>query len=85
MDKSKIAGMVAQAFISGADYGLVLSEEERMSEEMFDGFQCFLASKKYAMPSCPAERRQIHSKKWFDAKKESVDKFNDLLKEIQEL
>lgn len=34
---------------------------------------------KFSMPSQPAPRRQLHSEKWFNAKRESFKKFQNFL------
>lgn len=82
MNNSKILEIVIQSFLSGIDYGLVLAEKERIQEELGDAFQGSIASKKYAMPSIPTERRQYHLQEWFNLKQKSFDKFNEIIKEL---
>ena len=59
----------------GVDYGQLLMEEERDSEEWADAFQGAIILNKYCMPSQIAPRRQPHSEAWRNAKKESYMKF----------
>uniref|UniRef100_A0AAU8AU90 Uncharacterized protein n=1 Tax=Dulem virus 31 TaxID=3145749 RepID=A0AAU8AU90_9VIRU len=66
-------------FSWGADYGQLTMEEEREQEEWADAFQGVIIDSKYNMPSHPAPRRQLHSEKWFNAKKESLKKFEKFL------
>ena len=58
-------------FNYGVDYGQLLMEQERESEEWADAFNCCLVSRKTAMPAMPIERRQAHSEDWKQAKKKS--------------
>jgi hypothetical protein len=74
-----IAYLLLQAFECGIDYGLLLAEEERDSEDMFDAFLCGEAGRKFNVPSIPARRRQPHSMEWRNAKRESFKNFADLL------
>lgn len=62
----------------GIDYGQLLSESERENEELFDALQGHIIDVKYCMPSQSAPRRQLHSKEWINAKKESLDKFMEI-------
>ena len=54
-------------------------EEERMSESYFDGFMGKTYDDKFAMPMQLIETRQVHSQKWFAAKRKGFVKFQDLL------
>ena len=77
----KIAPQVLlDVFCWGADYGQLKMEEEREMEEYFDAAVCLRAAKKYHVPSAPARRRQVHSEKWFKAKRESYRKWLDFYK-----
>lgn len=69
-------------FNYGVDYGQLLMERERESEEWADGFNCCLVARKTAMPAMPIERRRCHSEKWITAKKKSFEDFQDLLLKI---
>lgn len=69
-------------FNYGVDYGQLLMERERESEEWADGFNCCLVARKTAMPAMPIERRRCHSEKWITAKKKSFEKFQDLILKI---
>lgn len=71
-------------FNYGVDYGQLLMEQERESEEWADAFNCCLVSRKTAMPAMPIERRQAHSEDWKQAKKKSVLAFKELIKNICE-
>ena len=66
-------------FCMGVDYGQLLMEEERDSEDLADAFQGAIISDKYSMPSAIAPRRQPHSEEWRAAKKASFAKFKALL------
>lgn len=68
-------------FSWGVDYGQLLMEEERESEDWADAFNCYLVARKTAMPSNPIPRRQPHSEKWLNAKRESFKKFQNYLLE----
>ena len=66
-------------FNYGVDYGQLLMERERESEEWADGFNCCLVARKTAMPAMPIERRQAHSEDWKQAKLNSLTAFKTLL------
>lgn len=68
-----------QVFSWGVDYGQLLAENERESEEWADAFQGFIIDIRYNMPSNPAPRRKLHSKKWQEAKMESFNNFIELV------
>lgn len=68
-------------FCLGVDYGQLLMEEERDSEDWSDAFQGYVIDKKHCSPSQIAPRRQPHSEKWRQAKRESYKKFLELIKE----
>lgn len=63
------------------DYWLLLAEQERESEELADAFQWVIISKKYSMPSHIAPRRQLHSEKRVEAKKQWMKNFIGLVVE----
>jgi len=67
-------------FCLGVDYGQLIMEEERDSEDLFTGFLGHCFDKKYSMPMSQNERRQPHSKKWREAKKNSYLKFLEIYK-----
>jgi hypothetical protein len=69
-------------FCMGIDYGQLLMEQERENEELFDAFNCACVARKYCIPSTIIPRRQIHSKKWFDAKRQSYNKFIELVANV---
>lgn len=71
-------------FNYGVDYGQLLMERERESEEWADGFNCCLVARKTAMPAMPIERRQAHSEDWKQAKLNSLTAFKKLLFKIVE-
>ncbi|MFV0501703.1 MAG: hypothetical protein ACK5MH_08965 [Bacteroidales bacterium] len=66
-------------FCMGVDYGQLLMEQERDSEDWADAFQGCIISDKYSMPSQIAPRRQPHSDKWREAKLNSYKKFLDII------
>lgn len=68
-----------KAFEYGIDYGLLIAEQERDSEDLFDAFQCGEASRRYNVPSAPAPRRQAHSEEWRKAKCGALAKFIELV------
>ncbi|MGB2578171.1 hypothetical protein AAIR98_000862 [Elusimicrobium simillimum] len=70
-----------EVFSWGVDYGQLLMEKERDSEDLFDAFNCYRVARKTAMPSNPTPRRMPHSEKWRNAKRESYIKFLDFLAE----
>ena len=67
-------------FYWGVDYGQLLMEEERESEEISDAMVCAHASRKYCIPSVPLRRRQVHSEKWFEAKRGSFRQWKEFMK-----
>lgn len=76
---SEAINLIREAFLCGVDYGQLLMEEERDSEGVADAFQGVIISAKYSMPSAEAPRRQSHSEAWRNAKKESVEKYIEIL------
>ena len=68
-----------KAFEYGVDYGLLMAEEERDSEDMFDAVLCGSHSKRYFIPSQPAQRRRPHSQEWRKAMGSSVTKLAELI------
>jgi hypothetical protein len=66
------------AFLWGIDYGQLLMEEERESEELFDAAVCYTSGLKFCVPSVPVRRRQLHSEKWFAVKRCGYIKFMEL-------
>ena len=70
-----------KAFEYGVDYGLLLAEQERDSEDMADSVACMMYSKKMCVPSTPIQRRQPRSDKWRLSKRQSVDNFIKLYAE----
>jgi hypothetical protein len=68
---------VWNVFWWGVGYGQLLMEEERENEETFDAFLCAVGSRKYALPTTPVRRRQIHGEKWFNAMRQSYKNFRE--------
>ena len=66
-------------FCFGVDYGQLLMEEERQGEGLFDAFLGVQFDKKFAMPMAQTETRQVHSEKWFKAKRKSLKQFEELM------
>lgn len=66
---------IIKIFEWGIDYGLLIAEEERDNEDIFDAFLCGVSGRKYGVPSVPARRRQSHSDRWRQAKKDGLLSF----------
>jgi hypothetical protein len=71
-----------EIYYLGAEFGQLLMEEERLSEELGDAVQGVIIAQKYSMPSAQPPRRQLHSDKWFDTKKQAKKKFLEIVKNI---
>jgi hypothetical protein len=71
--------LLIDVFSWGVDYGQILMEQERDSEDVFDAFQCGIAARKFNVPSAIARRRQPHSKEWRDAKGQGLYNFIALM------
>ena len=80
MDNPPIETLM-MAFEAGIDYGLLMAEEERDSEDMFDAYLCWGYARKMCIPSAPVKRRMPHSDKWRQSKRDSYLRF---LKHIAE-
>lgn len=65
-------------FWRGVECGQLPMEEERAGEELFDDAVCYQSGLKYAVPSSPVQRRQLHSEQWFNAKRGGYIKFMEL-------
>lgn len=59
-------------FMWGVDYGLLLAEEERDSEDVFDAAGCAYIAAKCCIPSARAPRRQPHSAEWRKQKRSGL-------------
>lgn len=70
-------------FCWGVDYGQLTMERERENEEWFDAFNGYFVARKTTMPANPVLRRQLHSEKWFEAKKKSYDDFIEFLTKLR--
>ncbi len=66
-------------FCFGVDYGQLLMEQERQGEGLFDAFLGTVFDNKFSMPMANTQTRQVHSEKWFDAKKKSLNEFQELM------
>jgi hypothetical protein len=76
MNKKQIShNDLIKAFEYGIDYGLLIAEQERDSEEWQDAIGCYMQSRKTCSPTSPAPRRELHSETWRNAKKESMLNF----------
>jgi hypothetical protein len=82
MDCGEIIKLLYDVFFFGCDYGLLKAEEERDMEDWGDAFQGYIIDCKYGMPSQIAPRRQPHSDKWREAKRESYRQFKQLITNI---
>lgn len=67
-----------KAYEYGVDYGLLIAEQERDSEDLFDAVGCMVFSRKFNVPSIAARRRQPHSEAWRKAKADSMKSFIEL-------
>jgi hypothetical protein len=65
----------------GISAGLVMAEEEREGEELFDSAVCWHSSRKFNIPSAPARRRQLKSGEWSAAMRNDEKKFFYFLEE----
>ena len=72
---------LCKVFEWGVDYGLLIAEQERDSEDLFDAVGCMVYSQKYNVPSTPAPRRKPHSTEWRKAMASGVSNFIDYVKE----
>lgn len=66
----------------GVDYGLLLAEEERDSEELFDAVGCSVYSGKICVPSTVPLRRQTHSVVWRKEMRAGMLKLIELIKNL---
>jgi len=83
-----------KAFEYGADYGLLLAEQERDGDLMGDAMVCASLTNRHCVPVYPTNTsRAPRSDKWRQSKKDSFDKFIGLIvsaekdendKEVQE-
>lgn len=73
--------LLFEVFCLGVDYGQLTMEREREQEELFDAFNGYVIARKTAMPSNPTPRRQPHSEKWRNAKKQGWENFKNYCKE----
>jgi hypothetical protein len=71
-----------EIFKWGIDYGQLLAEDERDSEDLADAFQGIIVDQKRCCPSSIAPRRQPHNKEWRKAKTESYNKFIEFIIKI---
>lgn len=55
---------LADCFKWGVDYGLLLAEQERDSEDLLDAVVCASFARRMNIPSSFAQRRQPHSAAW---------------------
>ena len=69
------------AYECGIDYGLILAEQERDSEDVFDAAGCAAYSSKMCAPSVSAPRRRPRSAAWRESKRKSMERFLALLVE----
>ncbi len=80
---TKKGGMTSQNLLEifklGVDYGQLLMEEERDSEDWADAFQGYIIDSIYSMPANIAPRRQPHSDEWRQARKDSLYKAMEII------
>lgn len=77
-----IVKLLLKAFEYVIDYGLLIAEEERDSEDIFDAFLCAQVARKMCVPSVPASCRQSRSENWRKAKRESYLKIFELIADV---
>ena len=73
-----------ELFKMGVDYGQLLSEQERDSEDVTDAFQGVIIDEKYSMPANTPPRRLLHSDEWRKAKIESLFKALEIIGKAKE-
>ncbi len=74
---------IFEIFCMGVDFGQLLMEEERESEGLFDAFLNVQYDKKFSMPMAQTQTREVHSKKWFNAKRQGLSNFIELTLEVE--
>ena len=70
---------IMKVFWWGVDYGQLLAEQERDSEDNFDAFQCGIVARKFCVPSTSARRRQPHSNEWREVKEAGFKGYLEIL------
>ena len=78
MDKLYTIDDLTKAYELGVDYGLLIAEQERDSEDVFDAFCCGETARRMCVPSTPARRRQPRSQEWREVMGSSPLKFIEL-------
>lgn len=73
-----------KAFEYGVDYGLLLAEQERDSEDLLDAAICASYAKRTCVPSSIAPRRQPHSAVWRKEMGAGLSKLIDLIKDLED-
>lgn len=66
----------------GIDVGQLFAEQERENEEFGEAWKGYAVARRTAMPMQGSTRRQLHSEKWFEAKRASLQAFQSYLGEI---
>jgi len=79
MNSEEIIKALITAYECGIDYGLLLAEQERDSEDFFDAAGCAIYAKKMCVPSTPAPRRRPRSAAWRETKKASMPRFLEII------
>lgn len=73
-----------KAFEYGIDYGLLLAEQERDSEDLLDATICASYARRICIPSSIAPRRQPHSAAWRKEMGRGLLRLIDLIKELED-
>lgn len=73
---------LADCFKWGVDYGLLLAEQERDSEDLLDAVVCASFARRMNIPSSFAQRRQPHSAAWRKKMGSGMLKFIDLVAKL---
>lgn len=80
---NSINEMFCDIFNIGITWGLLIAEQERYSEGVFDAAICFLTDEKYVSPSVPTKTRQPHSEEWFKKSQEETKRFWEGIMKLQ--
>ncbi|MFQ9854830.1 MAG: hypothetical protein ACLRXN_20625 [Bacteroides caccae] len=75
---------LADCFKWGVDYGLLLAEQERDSEDLLDAVVCASFARRMNIPSSFAQRRQPHSAAWRKKMGSGMLKFIDLVAKLSQ-
>ena len=84
IDKNKLEITdILKIFEYGVDYGLLIAEEERDSEDFFDAFICGSFARRTCLPSAPTARRMPRSDEWRKAKHNGLLNLIKFIKDLE--